>query len=198
MKRIVYTQRVQVVPSYKERRDCVDQQIPRFLYTCGYLPIPVNNIPQQVEQFLTEVVPQGILLTGGNSLQKYGGDAPERDATEHCLLQMALQQGIPLLGICRGMQIVMDFFGTQLIEVDHHVRVYHPVTGSIVRPQVNSYHTQGAKTVSRPLRILGQSDDGVVEAIRHESLQIAGIMWHPERESPFLAEDIKLIKKFFK
>ena len=41
---VIYTQRVEIVESYQERRDCADQSIPRFLETCGYIPVPVPNV----------------------------------------------------------------------------------------------------------------------------------------------------------
>ena len=43
---VIYTQRVEIVESYQERRDCADQSIPRFLETCGYIPVPVPNVVQ--------------------------------------------------------------------------------------------------------------------------------------------------------
>ena len=43
---VLYTQRVEIIESYQERRDCVDQNIPRFLEECGYIPMPVPNVVQ--------------------------------------------------------------------------------------------------------------------------------------------------------
>ena len=76
---VFYTQRVEFIKSYGERRDCADQNIPRFIEACGYLPVPLPNISNIVRQMLELMNPAGIVLTGGNSLVKYGGDAPERD-----------------------------------------------------------------------------------------------------------------------
>lgn len=82
MKVVLYTQRVEIVESYNERRDCADQNIPRFIDSCGYLPIPLPNVWDVTRKVIMNVKPAGIILTGGNSLVKYGGDAPERDAVE--------------------------------------------------------------------------------------------------------------------
>ena len=87
MKTVLYTQRVEVVKSYGERRDCADQNIARFLSTCGFLPLPVPNIKELAEKMMMELKPAGIVFTGGNSLVKYGGDAPERDETEYAMLK---------------------------------------------------------------------------------------------------------------
>ena len=118
MKRaVVYTQRVEIVESYQERRDCADQNIPRFLEACGYLPVPVPNVISDLEMFVEAVSPAGILLTGGNSLNRYGGTAPERDKTDYRLIEIALRKNIPLYGFCRGMQSVLDYFGCELENV---------------------------------------------------------------------------------
>ena len=111
MKRtVIYTQRVEIVENYQERRDCADQNIPRFLETCGYLPVPVPNVISDLEMFVETVSPAGIMLTGGNSLVKYGGTAPERDETDWKLIEIALRKNIPLYGFCRGMQSVLAYF----------------------------------------------------------------------------------------
>ena len=46
MKKIIYTQRVEIVESYNERRDCADVEIAKLIWECGFLPVPVNNIRQ--------------------------------------------------------------------------------------------------------------------------------------------------------
>ena len=85
---VLYTQRVEIVESYKERRDCGDQMIPKFLHACGYLPVPIPNLLYIAEKIIEKLEPVGIVLTGGNSLVKYGGKAPERDETEKRLLDI--------------------------------------------------------------------------------------------------------------
>ena len=99
MKTIIYTQRVDIITSYNERRDCTDQMIPRFLRYCGYIPIPIPNVPELAKDILTEINPTGVFLSGGNSLVKYGGDAPERDETEKILVEFAIKNNLPVFGI---------------------------------------------------------------------------------------------------
>ena len=56
-----------------------------------------------------ELALAGVVLSGGGDLQRYGGDDPRRDATEQALLDRALERGgLPLLGVCRGMQALVD------------------------------------------------------------------------------------------
>ena len=197
MHKIIYTQRVEIVTSYNERRDCADQNISGLLAECGFLPFPVMNMPSAVEAFCDTLIPDGILFTGGNDLSRYGGDAPERDETERLLLEYARKKSIPVFGICRGMQVIACYFGGELEKADNHVGREHVVRGDINRKRVNSFHRMSLRGVTEEMIVKAVSDDGVIEAIQHKSEKIAGIMWHPEREKGFLPEDRKMLKTFF-
>lgn len=196
-KTVIYTQRVEIIESYQERRDCADQNIPIFLETCGYLPIPVPNGLCSYEDFIEAVNPAGILLTGGNSLVSYGGNASERDATDRALIELALKKDIPLYGFCRGMQSVLDYFGCPLENVSNHVAVKHKVHGQWGEMEVNSYHNQACREIKEPLQIMTLADDGIVEAISYPQKKIIATMWHPERETPFSERDKERIKALF-
>lgn len=197
MKHIIYTQRVDLIQSYRERRDATDQNIPKFLKACGYLPIPIMNDVSVVDAFCDEVSADGFFLSGGNNLAAYGGDAPERDETEKRLIEYAIKKDIPLFGICRGMQFILYYFGTNLSNIENHVRKEHAINGVITRSKVNSFHGMGALKAEQPMEVLARADDGVVEAVQHTIYKIAGIMWHPERVAGFSREDIKMIRNFF-
>ncbi len=197
MKVILYTQRVEMIESYGERRDCADQNIPRFIKACGYLPVPVPNICETAIQMTEEIKPAGLILTGGNSLVKYGGNAPERDNMEKRLLEYAMEREIPVYGFCRGMQVILDYFGCDLEEVKGHVAVHHKIFGVIGGLEVNSFHNQACLHVAPPLEVLAKSDDGVVEAACCKEKHLLAAMWHPEREEPFVDSDIKRIRQFF-
>ncbi len=194
---IIYTQRVEEVKSYQERRDCADQNIPRFLEACGYLPIPVSNVLRNPAELAERLQPSGIVLTGGNSLQKYGGNAPERDFTDHCLIEAALENEIPIYGFCRGMQSILDYFGCRLENVPNHVAVRHQVHGMWGNFEVNSYHNQACMEISERLQIAAQTADGVIEAVVSGEYQIMATMWHPERENPFADKDMRRVQEFF-
>lgn len=196
MKTILYTQRVEVIAGYNERRDCTDQNVPRFLSYCGYVPVPIPNIPEIIASYTSHIKPDGIVLTGGNDLSKYGGNAPERDETERLLIEYALNSEIPLLGFCRGMQIIGDYFGAILTNVEGHVAIRHKITGDFTQ-EVNSYHNYAFLELPPQLLEEAKSDDGVIEAFKHCSKPIYGIMWHPERESPFQQFDQELVTGIF-
>lgn len=197
IKAVIYTQRVEVIESYQERRDCADQDIPRFLQACGYLPVPVPNVLDNLESFVNCVEPMGILLTGGNSLIKYGGTAPERDTTDFTLIRLAQEKNIPVYGFCRGMQSVLDYFGCELINVKGHVAVRHVVRGAWGELEVNSYHNQACMEVKSPLQVMAAGEDGVIEAVASEKHRIIATMWHPEREKPFAKSDIERMQRLF-
>lgn len=193
---VFYTQRVEIVEAYGERRDCADQRIAEFILGCGYLPVPIPNSIEIVKELIENICPNGIVLSGGNSLVKYGGNAPERDAVDRMLIETAIDESIPLYGFCRGMQSILDYFGAELESVKGHVAVRHTVSGEKGSIEVNSYHNQGC--IKLPdccgLTAVMKAEDGVIEKISHNNLLIAGTMWHPERETVICEWDKKLLK----
>lgn len=197
MKIVLYTQRVEVIEGYGERRDCADQNIPRFIEACGYLPIPLPNIKSIAEKMVEQMQPEGIILTGGNSLVKYGGNAPERDEAEKSILHIALERDIPVYGFCRGMQVILDYFGCELEQVREHVAVRHRIFGELGELVVNSFHNQACCHIKSPMEVLAESEDGVIEAVRHKGKHILGTMWHPERETPFRVLDMQRVQMLF-
>jgi len=196
---VIYTQRVEVVENYQERRDCADQRIADFITACGFLPIALPNREGLAECMIEKLKPVGILLTGGNSLVSKGGNAPERDAMDHILIRLSIQYNIPLYGFCRGMQSILHYFGNQLEEVEGHVAVRHIIDRKKKSYEVNSYHTQACRKLecNSGLYCEAHTIDGVIEAVRHKEFSIIGTMWHPERERSFREEDIKMVKDLF-
>jgi len=195
MRTLAVTQRVAVDPPHATRRDCLDQVWVKFLLRCGFLPIPVpNSVDAAVE--LCQTV-SGIVLTGGNDLTAYGGDAPERDATETALLDLAEQRNLPVLGVCRGMQMIQHRFGTRLEKVHGHVAPRQRISIDGRPVEVNSFHNFGARQVSPPLKTWAIADDGVIKAVTHARRPMIGVMWHPERLQPFATHDIALFSGFF-
>ena len=194
---IAISQRVAVAAPFGERRDCLDQAWIKFMTTCGFIPLLVPN-DEQAAQWLCKAVPiSGILLTGGNDLSAYGGDAPDRDVTESILIDTADKMALPVLGVCRGMQVIQHRFGIRLERVAGHVAQRQIISIDGESAEVNSYHDFGAKETRPPLEVWAVAEDGVVKAVRHATGRMMGIMWHPERLSPFAPRDISLFQQFF-
>ena len=198
MKLIGITPRVEVIKAYKERRDALDQRWFELLYQCGYLTIVLPTTPKLLANYLTNIPLHGIILSGGNSLVNYGGDAPERDETDTWLIDYADKHQLPLLGVCRGMQSILHHFGNEHQTITGHVTPAMNIDYHGNTRVVNSYHNLGCYQVNSPLAIDATAEDGVLKAIHHQHSPIYGIMWHPERNTPFEQQDIALIKKVFK
>jgi putative glutamine amidotransferase len=133
--------------------------------------------------------------------------APERDVTETALLLASIQENFPVIGVCRGMQAMNLFHGGSLAPVSGHVGIAHPLTsaGGITGledfcfdHEVNSFHDFGIPPdgVGAGLRVLADSDRWP-EAFVHGEYKHLGIMWHPERNTPFSENDAALFRRFF-
>jgi putative glutamine amidotransferase len=148
----------------------------------------------------------GLIVAGGPDVEpvRYGArphprtgpPARERDAWELALVEAALAAGIPLLGICRGMQLLNVALGGTLVQhVDGHtgsVGVFgehgvKPVPGTrygdIVPEQtaVPSYHHQAVDELGTGLVASAYAEDGVVEAVELPGDPwVLGVQWHPE------------------
>jgi len=197
MKIIGISQRVDVITEYSERRDAIDQKWLQLCHETGFIPLIIPNHSQTVLALLEQIKFEGFILTGGNNLQAYEGDALERDEVELILLNFAIQNQLPLLGVCRGMQLVQSFFGIPLFKTAGHVNTEHPVFGRNQKWKVNSFHNYGTTKTSSELDVVARAEDGIIESIKHKKYPIHGIMWHPERYSPFKLRDINFVKQIF-
>ncbi|MDW5326754.1 gamma-glutamyl-gamma-aminobutyrate hydrolase family protein [Plantactinospora sp. KLBMP9567] len=183
--------------THATRNDALDQRWSAFLHDCNLLPVPAPNRKTIAVRLLNVMPVVGVLLTGGNDLFAYGGDAPERDETEKALLEAATRRRLPVLGVCRGMQTLQHHFGTRLTKVSGHAGGAQSLVVDGRTRRVNSYHNWAATDVRPPLTAWVTASDGVVKAVRHNTLPITGIMWHPERLTPFATEDQCLFRDHF-
>lgn len=145
------------------------------------------------------------LLLGEEPIKELHSITPERDQQELLLARLAYDRQIPMLGICKGIQIINAALGgtlyqdihTQMegIRIKHNQdqdRRYpsHQVTisrGSILEKifgtelAVNSFHHQACKSAAPGLKVTAMSSDGVIEAIESDEFKsIMGVQWHPE------------------
>ena len=146
----------------------------------------------------------GLLLPGGWDIDPalYGqenrgseGVDPERDRRETEAFRHFLAQGKPIFGVCRGCQMINILLGGTLHQNIpghrdaedenwlHGSRTVDPLLLSLYgeRFPVNSTHHQAVDRLGEGLRAVQWADDGTIEAIRHETLPIFAVQWHPER-----------------
>lgn len=195
MKWLAVSQRIHILEDIHERRDELSREWSALAMECGFLPLFIPNDVSMAQKLLENLEISGVLLTGGNDLMSCGGNTPERDATEGFLIEYAIEKKLPLLGVCRGMQMLLDYFGTPLERVEGHIRAEHTLDNG---QRVNSFHGFGAKSCQAPLSAVRYSEDGIVEEVVHLTYPwLHGIMWHPERYVPFRREDVKKIQEVF-
>lgn len=165
---------------------------------------PRSEIPSLLRRL------DGLVLTGGGDVdpRHYGGDAndprllavnPELDAFELSLTVAALEADIPILAICRGMQLLNVALGGSLYvdvadgsaDPSDHRDTFHDVElvrgsrlfatyGTSAR-NCHSFHHQCIRTVGAGLRVAGFLHDSIIEAIEHPIARwVVGVQWHPE------------------
>lgn len=149
----------------------------------------------------------GLLLPGGGDIH---GQLPPR---EEQMIARFVERGLPVLGICRGMQAINVWFGGTL---HRHIPGHQQPEGDMVHesravglaaqllgssPQVNSNHHQAVAVLGRELEAVQWATDDTVEAIIHRNLPVWGVQWHPERQSFHLrrsdAADAAPVFRFF-
>ena len=145
-------------------------------------------------------------LYGDERHPETGPVQQERDAYELALVRGALERGMPILGICRGMQILNVAYGGTIEQhlpdvlgheehrhtpgtfADHEVRLAPDSLAAraagMDRTPVKSHHHQGIKTVGDGLAVTGRdAEDDSVEAIEDPSCSfVLGVLWHPEED----------------
>lgn len=161
----------------------------------------------------------GLLLTGGTDIYpgNYGKESDtarcwkpdfKRDSIEIALIHAALQQEKPILGICRGLQLLNVYLGGRLYidlptdldtmvkhQCNNKYECYHDVTikensllyeiAGETTGVINSNHHQGIEQLAAPLEGIAYTDDGLIESIQWKNSSkkpfLLGVQWHPER-----------------
>ena len=160
-----------------------------------------------IEEVLDAV--DGLVFSGGGDLtpETYGAEAdpatkvtnPERDRGELALLTAALERDLPVLAICRGVQVLNVVRGGEIVQhlpdvlghgehravvgewSEHPVRVDPSSRLEEVHGSVKSHHHQGLGRIGEGLREVAWAEDGVVEAVEDpEKPFVVGVLWHPE------------------
>lgn len=204
-----------------------DIGMPRVVLEAGYLqavrvagglPLVISPLDDDATRERLFNLAGGLMLTGGEDVDpaRYGQApdgartvSPERDAMELELLARALEQRVPVLAICRGIQILnvalggslfQDLFAQRGQEIDHdryrefdgHIHSIHTEDPRLLAEVFaveefvqNSAHHQGIRDLAPDLTAVAWADDGVVEAVEYRvpgAAWTCGVQWHPERK----------------
>ena len=178
--------------NYEEERDALSHDWTSLLEDLGFISVHIPNTLKNLDSFLDEMNLDGIVLSGGDNI----GDNKKRDETENKILNYALERKIPIIGICRGMQLINKYFGGKLsidnstihLAEKHNVDITHENFRALFSSEsfpVNTYHqnmiqVEGMGNGLKPFAIFGK--DGSIEGFFHEEFYIIGVMWHPERD----------------
>ena len=189
MKFIGITQRLLENTSYYEVREALSVEWGEFFkeHLQGFLPLPLSYaIPfSTYAESLGESL-SGVILSGGNDLNSLNPNplSAMRDEYEVQILMHCLQYNLPLLGICRGAQMIAHYFGAKLELLSGHIGNHQVFdVRNKEKFEVNSFHNYGIRDLGDCLEALVKSEDCSVEAFKTKHKPIFALMWHIERKN---------------
>lgn len=200
-----------LLPSYY-----LGEGYPRAVAAAGGIPLILPCVPGQEDELAAASLDglDGLLLAGGTDIhpESYGQPYPPalthdpdqvRDRFELALVRTARQRSLPVLGVCRGFQILNVAYGGTLSQHKPHeqARAVHSPELRIEETDVTldpssrlasmlgtaatrvyCIHHQAIDKVAAGLRVVGQAGDGTVEALEDSSgAAVLGVLWHPEQ-----------------
>jgi microsomal dipeptidase-like Zn-dependent dipeptidase/gamma-glutamyl-gamma-aminobutyrate hydrolase PuuD len=211
--------RIGISANHKDGQSCINDLYVRSVLLAGGAPvvIPVITDPEALETVVESL--DGLLLTGGGDINpiifneepipQLQDVDPYRDEYDISLLRIASERQLPIFGICRGHQLINNFFGGTLYQDIHaqHDRpalkhsqdmpreyASHTVSipnGSRLRSiinadslHVNSIHHQAVRTLAPGFVMTAIAPDGINEAMEHPEYSIFSVQWHPEGMAP--------------
>lgn len=201
--------------NYHRTTVCIDYA--KSIAEAGGIPLVIPTLENREDIRAQLEIVDGLLLSGGVDInpQYYNEDflegmglvCPERDRNEWTILEEYLPTGKPILGVCRGMQLLNVFHGGSLYQDMRHIskeilkhrqdflpelevhRVKleeNSILGRLYGNEVltNSFHHQAISRLGKDLRVTGKTHDNIIEVIEGERKEfLLGVQWHPEMMS---------------
>ncbi|MDO4321693.1 MAG: gamma-glutamyl-gamma-aminobutyrate hydrolase family protein [Lachnospiraceae bacterium] len=181
----------------------IPEETPKYqaaLASCG-IPFEVSLTPEDADIYNGLILPGGADILPSLFHQENNGSRSidaETDLAQLRILEHFEKSGKPILGICKGMQLLNIYFGGDICQdlptnwAHQHtdtdqLHAVHSTPGSIMARLygedciVNSSHHQGCGRIADCFLVTQTSPDHVIEAIEHKTAPILGVQWHPER-----------------
>ena len=207
MKKIALTQRLLLNQNYFEVREALDIKWGGLFKKLNFLPV-ILPIEFEYKKYFNSIKIDGIILTGGNDLNVLNKNnlSLKRDQFEKKIIRYAIKKDIPIYGMCRGMQIISEYFGASFKKVKGQVAIRHSLTINKKSKYfkelnklstVNSFHSYAIDGLPKNMMVSATNENGIIKAMEHKKYKIFGQMWHSERENFFDKNQTILIKKFF-
>jgi putative glutamine amidotransferase len=185
------------VSNSEECRDAISHDWIHYLQKLDWDIILMPNLLNDVTRFIDQSKPDALILTGGNDI----GASINRDITETHALRWFQVNRLPVLGVCRGMEMINTFYGGTLLAVPqthngktHTMELIHPQFINWAgqhRVVTNSFHNFGVVGLAPCLEPAAVCE-GIIESVIHKKDKVVGIQWHPEREHSCSSLDIRL------
>lgn len=209
--------------------DFVPRPAVNAVLAAGGIPVSLPYIPkEEINGLLARL--DGVIFTGGPDVDPtFMGEEPipqlgvtnrNRDLFEIALVRTAVAKKVPILGICRGAQVINVALGgtvyqdigaqfpskvlkhhqdapgdqpTHFVSVNHDSKLFKTIGDNVF---VNSRHHQAIKDVPEGLNIVASATDGVIEGIENEGATVQAVQWHPENLWQHDSQQLDIFKDF--
>lgn len=209
-----------ITTDYKDKHNSIEEVYSKAVAKYGGLPVLIPTVEDNTEH-LSNIVSRidGLLIPGSRDMDpRHYNEKPhpklnpmneERTAAEYIVLKTALDNKMPVLGICGGMQFINVFFGGSLHQdiqdlvanpLVHEKGAVHPVKvneksqlyGIVGKNEfiVNSYHHQAVNKTGKGLTASAHTTDGIVECLESDEHSLLAVQWHPELEESEISKKI--------
>ena len=209
--------------------DFVPRPAVNGVIAAGGIPVSLPYIPKEEINGLLERL-DGVIFTGGPDVDpNFMGEEPipqlgvtnrNRDLFEIALVRTAVAKHVPILGICRGAQVIDVALGgsvyqdldsqfpnkvlkhhqtapgdqpTHFVSVNHESKLFKTIGDNVF---VNSRHHQAIKDVPQDLKIVAKASDGVIEAVENADASVQAVQWHPENMWQHDSQQLAIFKDF--
>lgn len=203
MRKIAITQRLVENESYKEQRECLDIRWGKVFKKLDFLPIV---LPYEYD--FKHYKFDGIILSGGNDLNWLNPNPlnKKRDKFEKKLITYAIKNNLPIFGICRGTQVIAEYFNSTFKKVNGqintkdtlHVNKKSKYSHLLKKVKtINSYANYFIDDLGKDLIISATNQDNLIKIVEHKNKKILASMGHIERNKPLQKAELNLLKGFF-